>query len=291
MKKILDAMADRFDRSEYIFSDPVEFPRHFSDPGDREIAAYISSLFAYGGVKAMKSFLASLFASLGDRPLLSLIAGNFRRGNLYYRFQNSDDVDIFLRTLSGMARESGGLPVLERFTGGQELPLEKRIDSLRRAFLDRVPEKKRSRGLVHLIGGPSRSSARKRYCMFLRWAVRSDFPDLGLYQTFQASSLVIPLDRHIAGIARNMGWTKRASADWKTALEITEHLRIFSPADPLKYDFALSRAGILRECRHKFIPELCESCVLRKHCRCYRSARLDTGLASISGRKIPQMIA
>ena len=36
----------------------------------------------------------------------------------------------------------------------------------------------------------------------------------------------------------------RKQTDWQTALELTERLREFDPADPVKYDFALFGLGI-----------------------------------------------
>ena len=72
----------------------------------------------------------------------------------------------------------------------------------------------------------------------------------------------MPLDRHIARMGRNLGLTSRRSNDWKTALDITRSLARFDPADPLRYDFALVRPGILGMC-----PAKCPSCPLDGVCR------------------------
>jgi hypothetical protein len=44
---------------------------------------------------------------------------------------------------------------------------------------------------------------------------------------------------------RALGFTSRKSADCRTAVEITEGFRGICPDDPVKYDFALTRYGIL----------------------------------------------
>ncbi len=37
---------------------------------------------------------------------------------------------------------------------------------------------------------------------------------------------------------------KRNATDWKAAIELTEQLKRFDPADPVKYDFALFGLGV-----------------------------------------------
>jgi uncharacterized protein (TIGR02757 family) len=75
--------------------------------------------------------------------------------------------------------------------------------------------------------------------------------------------LVIPLDTHIARISKCLGLTRRASADWKMAEEITGALREFDPEDPLKYDFALCHHGISGLCKGERNDNTCLECVFR----------------------------
>jgi hypothetical protein len=44
-----------------------------------------------------------------------------------------------------------------------------------------------------------------------------------------------------------MGWTTRKQANMAAALDVTAALRRFDPADPLAYDFSLTRPGIRNE--------------------------------------------
>ena len=59
--------------------------------------------------------------------------------------------------------------------------------------------------------------------------------------------LIVPLDTHMYRISRTFGFTRRRTADLRTAREATEGFRRISPRDPVKYDFALTRLGILKE--------------------------------------------
>ena len=94
-----------------------------------------------------------------------------------------------------------------------------------------------------LLPSPCRRSACKRLNLFLRWMVRRDAVDPGGWEV-PAAMLVVPLDRHMHRFGLALGLTGRRQADLQTALEITAAFRRVSPADPVKYDFALTRLGI-----------------------------------------------
>ena len=93
----------------------------------------------------------------------------------------------------------------------------------------------------------SRGSACKRLNLFLRWMIRADGVDPGGWNMISASKLLIPLDVHMHRFSILLGLTERRHADLKTAREITESMKVFSPVDPVKYDFALTRLGIRRD--------------------------------------------
>jgi uncharacterized protein (TIGR02757 family) len=82
--------------------------------------------------------------------------------------------------------------------------------------------------------------------MFLRWMVRNDNRgvDFGMWKSIDPASLYIPLDLHSGNTARRLGLLKRKMNDWKAVEELTEVLRNFDPADPVKYDFALFGLGV-----------------------------------------------
>ncbi|KFN39555.1 MAG: hypothetical protein JU82_06655, partial [Sulfuricurvum sp. MLSB] len=105
----------------------------------------------------------------------------------------------------------------------------------------------RSQGYEFLIGKPvsavSKASAMKRWMMYLRWMVRRDALDMGLWSGIKASELIMPLDTHTFNVSRALGLLQRRQCDLKAAMELTETLRTFDPEDPLKYDFALYRIG------------------------------------------------
>jgi len=96
-----------------------------------------------------------------------------------------------------------------------------------------------------LLPNPEKGSAMKRANLFMRWMTRHDDVDPGGWNRISPARLIIPLDTHIFRISRALGLTKRKVADLKTALEITDAFRDVCPEDPVRYDFVLSRPGLL----------------------------------------------
>lgn len=87
------------------------------------------------------------------------------------------------------------------------------------------------------------SGALKRWMMYLRWMVRSDNIDMGLWSGVDKKDLIIPLDTHTFNVGKKLGLLQRKTYDLEAAIELTNTLRSFDSEDPLKYDFALYRLG------------------------------------------------
>ena len=79
--------------------------------------------------------------------------------------------------------------------------------------------------------------------MFLRWMVRKDNIDMGLWKQVNQADLIMPLDTHTFNVGHRLGLLSRKSCDLEAAIELTGKLREFDKEDPLKYDFALYRLG------------------------------------------------
>ena len=117
-----------------------------------------------------------------------------------------------------------------------------------------------SRERDFLFPDPGKGSACKRHNLFLRWLVREkDRVDLGIWTILSPRDLIVPLDTHMARMGRTLGLTLRRSADWKMAEEITVAFRAVCPGDPVKFDYALTRIGILGGCAPRR-PGACGIC-------------------------------
>lgn len=201
--------------------------------------ALTCALFAYGNVKAIVSFLSSLDQNLIDADEEAL---RRRLEGKYYRFQSSEDIVQWFLTLNAL-KNAGGAE--NAFMRGYSEGLIGGINSLITTLYEL--NSYRSKGYEFLITKPidsiNKASAIKRWMMYLRWMVRKNELDMGLWSGVRQSDLIMPLDTHTFNVSRNLGLLKRSQCDLRAAIELTETLKIFDPNDPLKYDFALYRIG------------------------------------------------
>ena len=77
----------------------------------------------------------------------------------------------------------------------------------------------------------------------------------------------LPVDTHVHRITTFLGLNRRKAADWKTARALTDVLATFDAGDPVRYDFAICRLGVLDLCSTKRRKENCDVCQLREACR------------------------
>lgn len=273
LKTVFDKLYEKYNRRSLIKPDPLQFVYEYSNPPDMEIAGFLAASLAYGRVEQIENSLRNLFGRMGKSPFEFVV--NFtnrdRAGleDFRHRFNTGDDMSDLLVLLQKAIADHGSIEksFLGFFDAGDKniiLALTRFCDSLldmhRSAHSGRI-----SRGLVFLLAGPGRGGAAKRLNLFLRWMVRSDDVDSGLWRSIDKSKLLVPVDVHMARLCKIIGFHSHKNVSLKTAVEITKHFAEIEPADPVKYDFALSRIGILEDCTGRR-RSYCESCELFKFC-------------------------
>jgi uncharacterized protein (TIGR02757 family) len=132
-----------------------------------------------------------------------------------------------------------------------------------KAAYGRVPKRP---GVGYFFPSPSKGSACKRLNLFLRWMVRHDALDLGVWTRVPASKLVVPLDTHVIRVGRCLRLTSYTSPGWKMARDITTSLARIDPADPVKYDFSICHLGMMNACGFSR-AQADAQCPLRGVCR------------------------
>jgi len=209
--------------------DPIIIAKKHQD----EYIALIAALFAYGNVKAILKFLNSLDLK------------NLNSNGAFYRFQTKKDVEVFMDTIKKMKERYS---LNELFLKGYEKN-KNVIEGLREIIKTiYLLSDYNSKGYEFLIGKIPPNTTKgispyKRWNMFLRWMVRDDSLDLGLWKGVEKKDLIIPLDTHTHKVSLKLGLLKRKTYDLQAAIELTDKLKEFDPEDPLKYDFALYRIG------------------------------------------------
>ncbi len=275
LKPFLDRVLARYNRREFLPTDPLSAVHRYPDPRDQEVVAYVAAGLAFGNVKSVLAGVAAALAPLGSRPARTLTnlgpAAALRKAQGFtYRWVRDRDMANLWLMLGAALREAGGLEPL--FAAAQPASAPDTLvgaDGLVCALSDLAPPAVDvlRRGTRSFLPGVSGPGASKRLHMFLRWMVRRDELDLGLWTAARPAQLLVPLDTHVARIGRRLGLTARRTAGKAMVQDITAGLRALDPADPIKYDFALAHLGILGACPTRADPKLCAKCPLVPVCR------------------------
>lgn len=247
LKKLLDKEFENrnsyFELS-YEKPDPLLVARRFDD----EYIILLCALFAYGKASLIVKFLDSLDFSLLDEDEEKI---EKELEGFYYRFQNSQDVVNIFKTFAKMKKQYS-LNELFLDTYNKQNSVLAGIDNIIEkiyeisnynsqgfTFLISSPIKKDKNNNIKLVG----NAPYKRWNMFLRWMVRNDEVDLGLWNGVDKKDLILPLDTHTFKVSQKLGLLDRKTYDLQSAILITEKLKKFDKFDPIKYDFSLYRLG------------------------------------------------
>ncbi len=273
IKGALEQLYGKYNHRTFIKPDPLQFVCRYSDPADMEIAGFLSAALAYGRVEQIEKSLTQLFGRMGKSPHAFVRdfgkAERRRLKDFKHRFTTGRDISDLLELLQIVLDGFGSIEkfFLQGYDPGDEniiSALSRFCDSLLNMYAE-THNGSVTRGLSYLLPKPAAGSACKRLNLFLRWMVRKDDVDPGLWTSIDKSRLLVPVDVHMARLSGILGFHNGKTASLSTAVKITDRFAEIEPADPVKYDFALSRIGILQNCtgRHR---SGCEFCELFKFC-------------------------
>ena len=211
----------------YDKPDPLLIARRYRD----ESIALICALFAYGNAKQIVKFLDSLDFSLLDRSTKEIEDSLAKH---YYRFQKSEDIIALFIALKRVKE----IDTIENIFYEGYKKEHNILDGLW-SFITKLKEVNsyNSRGYSFLVGSVPKKKGSigtyKRYMMFLRWMVREDSLDMGLWSKINKKDLIMPLDTHTFQVGLKLGLLKRKTYDMRAALELTETFRKFDASDQL----------------------------------------------------------
>lgn len=240
-KELLDrVLLEHFDKEKFLDVDPCglvyELARHTERQLDIELGALFVAMITWGNRKAIRQAARKMLEQeMKWHPtefvLQQKYLGSYldAKNGCVYRTLNRDTFILVCHNI----RKA----LLADNKDTEELTLED-------IFIGRdIPE------VISVISGwlsPARlgkpgKSACKRICMYLRWMVRREAPDLGLWKKMNQANLYAIMDTHVCQLAAPL--LSRRQADWKTCTELTNIFRSWSAEDPLKYDLALMTAA------------------------------------------------
>ncbi len=245
LRKYFDSIYSQWNQKEYISTDPLTTLFNYNSNSDIEIIGLISSSLAYGRVSQILKAIKIVSDKMDYSPALYLksknrsdIINDFK--DFKYRFTKGKDISNLLIGIKYAIQEYDSLEnlFLSNYNKGKDITISMEN------FVKKLLNYSKSEA-NYLIPSPSKGSACKRLCLYIRWMVRKDDIDLGIWSKVSQEDILIPLDTHMFNISKKFGFTNRKSADLKTVIEITENFRKINKEDPIKYDFSLTRFGIM----------------------------------------------
>src|SRR6266404_1785571 len=278
LRQPLERLYREFDYGTRVELDAIRFPLRYAAPRDRELVGLLTACLAYGRVDLFSGQLEGILARMGPSPAAFVAAFDPRRDSVafddfWYRFNRPRDLVAFCIAARDLLARFGTLE--KCFLAGDadpRGPIGPPLERFARAFLEAdlhevFSRGRRSRGYRHLFPLPSIGGPCKRLLLFLRWMVRREAPDFGLWAGVSPARLLIPVDTHVENMSRAIGLTRRRSRNWRMAEEITGRLAVLDPADPVKYDFALCHTRMAGDCLDRRDAVVCPPCGLRGVCR------------------------
>jgi uncharacterized protein (TIGR02757 family) len=260
LKARLDAQYDAFNHEDAA-ADPIQIVRRFTSPADREVAGFCAAALAFGRVQSVLNSIEGLLREMGNEPAAYVRAFEPRRDrasldHLVHRWTRGIDLAALIWLLKQMLDAEG---TIEGFfvRGWQEPEQDQTIEDALESFSQRAcaldtravyGRVVRKPGVKYFFSRPSSGGACKRLNLFLRWMVRHDRVDFGIWTRIRPGQLIIPLDTHVIRVGRCLRLTRYASPGWRMAADITRSLRALDPSDPVRYDFSLCHLGMMNAC-------------------------------------------
>jgi uncharacterized protein (TIGR02757 family) len=246
LKQFLEEKYLQYNNPSFIECDPISIPHRYDTNRDKEIAGFLTAAIAWGRRDLILRSSNKLLKLMDNNPSEFIRCSKqedlMHFSSFVHRTFNGKDCICFL---NGLKNIYSHYPTMEDviLEGMKETgSLKDGISHFRQMFFLSPHEKRTEKHFADIRAG----AAGKRLNMFIRWMVRNDNRgvDFGIWKRISPSQLYIPLDLHSGNTARKLGLLSRKQNDWKAVEELTDVLREFDPADPVRYDFALFGSGV-----------------------------------------------
>ena len=255
LKDFLDRKVEEYNQPSFIAKDPVCIPHLFTGQQDIEIAglfaALFAALFAWGNRTTIINKSKELLGLMDNTPYAFCMGHSAEelKSLLQFKHRTFNPTDLLYFIFFLKQHYTGNASLETAFTramGRKDETIEQALNGFHHYFFSLPDAPARTR--KH-IAAPEKNSTCKRLNMFLRWMVRNDTKgvDFGIWKNISPSQLIIPVDVHVARVAKQLNILQAKQSNWQAALELTAYLRTLDKHDPVKYDFALFSIGVLEQ--------------------------------------------
>mgnify|MGYP003577842139 CR=1 FL=1 len=251
LKDFLDRKVEEYNRPDFISNDPISIPHQFTEKQDIEIMGFFASILAWGQRKTIINKCNELIERMDGSPYDFIVnhGDEDLKNMLGFKHRTFNDTDLLYFISFFKYHYTHFTSLEDAFLQVEDMngfSIEESLNSFKSYFFSLPDYPHRTRKHV---SSPLQKSTCKRLNMFLRWMVRKDNMgvDFGIWDQIKPKDLICPCDVHVERVARKFGFIQSDKVNWKTAIELTDHLKELDPADPVKYDFALFGLGVAGE--------------------------------------------
>jgi uncharacterized protein (TIGR02757 family) len=251
LKDFLNKKVDEYNQPFFIDADPICIPHSFTKKQDIEIAGFFAAIFAWGNRTTIINKSRELMNLMDNAPHDFCLnhSDNDLKKLLHFKHRTFNPTDVLYIVDFFHHHYTKNISLETAFTKGMKKGddnIENGLNEFYQYFfsLENVPK----RTMKH-IASPAKKATCKRLSMYLGWMVRSDTHgvDFGLWENISPAQLILPLDVHVARVARHFNLLERKQTDWQAAVELTNAMKKLDKKDPAKYDFALFSLGVLEK--------------------------------------------
>lgn len=263
----LEHLYSLFHRKELMLRDPLGLVKNDLNPHDFELVSFVSAGLSYGRVEQIQKSLSELWMRLekiglgkGGEGLATFLVDNSWKktekslelalAGWVHRFNKGDDLIALFHVFKNVysKHESLGALYSSVSSDDSEMKINEFCFQLRAATVSAEDKQK----VQWFTCAPSEGSTCKRLMMWLRWVLRSDEIDPGLWTLRKVKlhsevgphEAFIPMDTHVHRWAWQRKLLSTKSPSWKAVREFTEILRKVDPKDPIRFDFSICHQGM-----------------------------------------------
>jgi uncharacterized protein (TIGR02757 family) len=258
LRAALDTLYADFN-ADRVVTDPIWIVHRYERADDREVVAFIAAALAFGRVQSVLNSIDGMLQVMGPSPAAFVrafdpVRDRKRFDHLVHRWTKGVDMAALVWVMHQMIDAGGsiegffaeGLPpdAVDVSEGLQSFSTRALALNQKAVYGRSTPKP----GVAYFFSRPSSGGACKRLNLFLRWMVRKDAVDLGVWSRVRPGQLIVPLDTHVIRVGQCLRLTKLKSPGWRMAADITKSLRALDPADPVKFDFSICHLGMMNAC-------------------------------------------
>ena len=263
----LENLYSLFHRRELMLLDPLGLVNTGLNPHDFELVSFVSAGLSYGRVEQIQKSLSELWKRLenvglgkGGEGLATFLVDNSWKKiekNLQlslkgwvHRFNKSEDIVALFHVFKNVYSKHESLGALYSSISSDDSELK--INEFCMNFRSAASSCEEKQRVQWFACAPAEGSTCKRLMMWLRWVLRADEIDPGLWTLRKVKlhsevgphEAFIPMDTHVHRWAMQRNLLSTKNPTWKAVREFTEVLRKVDPRDPIRFDFSICHQGM-----------------------------------------------